>query len=84
MANVTIFSEKDTISPKKAFLCRHEIKISTPIYINSTPSLPAWLRKVSRKPLQAGPALPDSNQPERLPIPQSLAYERLGIYHPSD
>jgi hypothetical protein len=54
MANVTIFSEKDTISPKKAFLCRHEIKISTPIYINSTPSLPARLREVSRKPLQAG------------------------------
>lgn len=64
MANIIIFLEKDTFLQKKSFFCRHENENPTPININSGPPLPARLREVSRKPIQAAIAIPYNDIPK--------------------
>jgi hypothetical protein len=46
-ANVIFFQKRDTISGKKAFLCRYETCEITPININSDPAPTAWMPKIS-------------------------------------
>ena len=89
MANIIIFLEKDTFLQKKSFFCHHENENPTPININNAPPLPAWLREVSRKPLQADIAVPHHVIPKLYtlfrPIDRNLSFFeqpfRLGLHH---
>ena len=46
-ANVIFFPKRDTISGKKAFLCRYETHETTPININSTFGFPFRVQTIS-------------------------------------